>query len=130
MDLSAVGYTTQEHSYAYDWKTPAPYALGIGAKKDELEYLYEGHKSGMKVYPTFGVVPAYDAIIELLGKCQANLAMVVHGGQTVVAHRAIPSHGTFKTKGTLKAIYDMKKFAQVLLDTKTTINGEAVFDTA
>ena len=57
-DLSTVGFTTKPHSYSYDWKTLATYALGIGAKRDELQYLYEGTKGGMKVYPTFGVVPA------------------------------------------------------------------------
>ena len=128
-DLSAVGFTTKSHELNYDWRTVATYALGIGAKRDELEYLYEGHKAGMKVYPTFGVVPAFAAVIELLGKCNANLAMVVHGGQTVIAHRPIPASGTMSTTGTLKGIYDMKKFGQVILETNTMMNGEKLFDT-
>lgn len=129
-DLSTVGTTTKAYAYAYDWKTLATYALGIGAKRDELEYLYEGHKSGMKVFPTFGVVPAYEAIVELLGRCKANMAMVVHGGQTVIAHKPIPASGTFHTTGTIKGIYDLKKFGQVILETTTTgKDGEKLFDT-
>jgi len=128
-DLSAVGTSTKPYSMTYDWKTVATYALGIGAKKDELEYLFEGHKNGMKVYPTFGVVPAYEAIVELLGRSKTNMAMVVHGGQTVIAHKPIPSHGTFETIGTLKAIYDLKKFGQVILETSTSMKGEKLFDT-
>jgi acyl dehydratase len=124
MDLSTVGYVTRPYSLTYDWKTLAAYTLGIGAKRDELDYLYEGAKNGMKVYPTFAVVPAYDAIIDMLGKSGGNLAMVVHGGQTVRALRPIPPSGTLSTTGTLRAIYDLKKFAQVILDTSTRLSGE------
>jgi acyl dehydratase len=114
---------------AYDWKTLATYTLGIGAKRDELAYLYEGAKNGMKVYPTFAVIPAYDPVVELLGKTGGDIAMVVHGGQTVKAHRPIPASGTIQTTGTLKAIYDLKKFGQVILETKSTLQGEPLFDT-
>ncbi|NUQ79840.1 MAG: MaoC family dehydratase N-terminal domain-containing protein [Polyangiaceae bacterium] len=132
MDLSTVGYKTRPYSLTYDWKTLAAYTLGIGAKRDELDYLYEGAKNGMKVYPTFAVVPAYDAIVDMLGKSGGNMAMVVHGGQTVRALRPIPSRGTLSTTGTLRAIYDLKKFAQVILDTSTSLEGaqgEPLFET-
>jgi acyl dehydratase len=129
MDLSTVGFTTQPHALAYDWKTLAAYALGIGAKRDELAYLYEHAKGGMKVYPTFSVVPSYPPVTELLGKCNANMAMVVHGAQLIRIHKQIPDAGTLQTTGTLKAIYDMKKFAQIILETNTSLNGEPVFDT-
>jgi acyl dehydratase len=128
-DLSTVGFTTKPHALSYDWKLLATYALGIGAKRDELEYLYESHKHGMKVYPTFAVVPAYAAITELLGRSGADMAMVVHGGQVVRAHRRIPASGTLHTTGTLKGIYDMKKLGQVVLETNTTLGGEPLFDT-
>jgi acyl dehydratase len=128
-DMSTVGMTTKPRELTYDWKTLATYALGIGAKRDELAYLYEGTKGGMKVYPTFGVVPAYEAVIELLGKCNANLAMVVHGGQVVRLRRPLPPSGTLETTGTIKGIYDMKKLGQVVIETTTTAGGEALFDT-
>jgi acyl dehydratase len=89
IDLSIVGFTTKPYPFTYDWKTLATYTLGIGAKRDELQYLYEGAKGGMKVYPTFAVVPAYDAVVELLGKSGGNIAMVAHGGRRSGA-RAIP----------------------------------------
>jgi acyl dehydratase len=124
MDLSTVGYVTRPYSLTYDWKNLAAYTLGIGAKRDELDYLYEGAKNGMKVYPTFAVVPAYEAVVDMLGKSGANMAMVVHGGQTVRALRPIPPSGTLSTTGSLRAIYDLKKFAQVILDTSTRVGGE------
>ncbi|MCC6556607.1 MAG: MaoC family dehydratase N-terminal domain-containing protein [Polyangiaceae bacterium] len=129
LDLSSVGYTTKPYAFSYDWKNLAAYTLGIGAKRDELQYLYEGAKGGMRVYPTFGVVPAYEAVIELLGRSGGDLAMVVHGGQTVRAHRALPAHGTLTTTGTLTGIYDLKKFAQVILETRSSMNEEPLFDT-
>jgi acyl dehydratase len=129
LDLSSVGYTTQPHVFRYDWRTLATYALGIGAKRDELDYLYEGTSGGLKVYPTFAVVPAYDAVVELLARTGGDLAMVVHGGQLVRAHRPIPASGTLSTTGTLKALYDLKKFGQAVLETSTTLDGEPLFDT-
>ncbi len=129
LDLSTVGFTTQPRALAYDWKLLATYALGIGAKRDELEYLYENTKGGMKVYPTFAVVPTYAPVVELLGKSNANMAMIVHGGQLVRLHKAIPAGGTLQTTGTLKAIYDMKKFAQIIIETNTTLGDAPLFDT-
>ncbi len=129
IDTTTVGFTTQPHAFAFDWKLLATYALGIGAKRDELEYLYENAKGGMKVYPTFAVVPSYAPVMELLGRCNANMAMIVHGGQLVRVHKAIPDGGTLQTTGTLKAIYDMKKFAQIILETNTSHGGEPLFDT-
>jgi hypothetical protein len=82
-DLSTVGFTTPPYALAYDWKLLATYALGIGAKRDELEYLYENAPGGMKVYPTFAVVPSYGPVMDLLTKCNTDMAMVVHGGQLV-----------------------------------------------
>jgi len=127
LDLSAVGYKTETYDFKYDWKTVALYALGIGAKKAELDYVYEAR--GPKVFPTFAVAPAYPLVGDMLGKTQGNLAMVVHGGQLIRMHRPIPSEGTLKTTGTVVGIYDMKKMAQVVLETKTEVNGEPCFDT-
>lgn len=128
-DLSMVGYTTQPDSFAFDWKTLATYALGIGAKRDDLAFLYEHTSGGMKVYPTFAVVPSQRVVFELLAKCNTPMQMVVHGGQRIRLHRPIPGAGTLHTTGTLKGIYDMKKFGQVVLETSTTLAGEPLFDT-
>jgi acyl dehydratase len=129
LDPSTVGYTTKPYSLVFDWKTLATYALGIGARRDELPFLYEHAKGGMKVYPTFAVVPAHYPLVDMLLKCDANMAMVVHGGQQIRLYRPIPAAGTLSTTGTIKGIYDMKKLGQVVLETHTTLDGEALFDT-
>ncbi|EYF01707.1 MaoC/PaaZ C-terminal domain-containing protein [Chondromyces apiculatus] len=129
LDPSTVGYTTQPHTLTYDWKTLALYALGIGARRDELPYLYEGTPDGLKVYPSFAVIPAYQAVLSMLAHSGGDMAMVVHGGQKIAIHRPIPASGTLTTVGTLQALYDLKKFAQVILETRTTMDGEPLFDT-
>ena len=127
-DLSTIGDATEPSSFSYDAKATTLYALGIGAKRDELDYLYEGR--GPKVYPTFAVVPTLPIVFGLLARTGANLAMVVHGGQSVVVHSAIPSSGTLLTTGVVKGIYDLKKLAQIVLTTTSTLeNGTRVFDT-
>lgn len=129
LSSSIVGYTTKPFTFTFDWRTLALYALGIGAKREELDYVYEGARGGMKVYPTFAVIPANAAAFDVLHQAEADLATIVHGGQTIRIHRPIPSSGTLTTVGTLTGIYDLKKFAQVIIETKTTLDGEPVFDT-
>jgi acyl dehydratase len=127
LDLTAVGYESAPQEFKYDWKAVALYALGIGAKRGELDYLYE--QRGPKVYPTFGVVPAYGLMFELLCKVGAELSMVLHGGQLLRSHAPLPSSGTARTIGTVKAIYDLKRLAQVTLATRTEVDGKLCVET-
>jgi acyl dehydratase len=127
LDLSAEGYESAPHEFKYDWKTVALFALGIGAKKHELDYLYEAR--GPKVYPMFGVVPAYALMFELLGKARVDLASVLHGGQLLRCTAPLPPGGTARTIGTVKAIYDLKRLAQVVLATRTEVDGTVCIET-
>jgi acyl dehydratase len=125
LDLQAVGAETETFVMDYDWKTLALYALGIGATRDELPFLYEG--LGPKVYPSFAVVPAYPVLDALLRKTQGPYEMVVHQGQTVTVHRPLPPSGRLETKGTLKAMYDLKRMALVVLESQSLLDGELVY---
>lgn len=130
LNPSMVGHTTKPSAFTYTWKTLATYALGIGARRDELEYVYEGAPGGMKVYPTFGVIPSQGAVFEALEAVGAELPLIVHGGQTLRVHRPLPtSGGTLVTSATVTGIYDLKKFAQVVVETKTTLDDAPIFDT-
>lgn len=129
LDLTSVGFTTEPHSYTYDWKSLALYALGIGAKRDELAYLYENSANGIALYPTFAVIPAHGPLFECLVRTGGNLAMVVHGGQKIRSLAKLPPSGTLLTTGTIHGIYDMKKLAQVVIDTRSTLEGQPVFET-
>ncbi|MSP24994.1 MAG: MaoC family protein [Myxococcales bacterium] len=128
-DLSQIGATSQSYRHTYGWRQQATYALGIGAKKSELRYLYESVAGGMQVFPTYAVVPAFEAVIELLTRAKTNFAMVVHGAQKIRAFRAAPSEGTLETVGTLRGIYDLKKLASLIITTETSHAGEPLFAT-
>ncbi|MFO0676666.1 MAG: MaoC/PaaZ C-terminal domain-containing protein [Polyangiaceae bacterium] len=127
-DMSIVGKPTEAKALTYTWKDVVLYALGIGAKKDELDFLYEG--KGPKVIPSFAVVPKFTPLLDALSRCGGNMAMVVHGGERVRIKKPFAPEATVKTTATIRGIYDMKRFANVLVDTTTTdAKGEVVAET-
>jgi acyl dehydratase len=127
LDTSTVGFETEPVSFSYDWKTVALYALAVGATRDELDYLYEAR--GPRVLPTFAVIPSYGPVSQLFVKTQCDMTRLVHGGQTLRLHRALPPEGSLLTTGRIEGIYDMKILAKVVLSTRTTLNGEPCFET-
>jgi acyl dehydratase len=127
LNPDVVGLTTTAHELPYDWKTAVVYALGIGAKRDELPYLYEGN--GPKVYPTMAVVPAYAPLMELLLRTGGDLSTMVHGAQSIRMHGPIPASGVFRTVGSIDGIYDMKRLGQVVCTTRTEISGALICET-
>ncbi len=127
LDLGSLGFQTKPYTLDYDWKTVVLYALGIGATRGELDFLYEGR--GPRVYPTFGVVAAYAPVAELFTRTGCDMTRLVHGAQVLRVHRPLPAHGKLETVGMVKGIYDMKKLAQVVFETRTTLAGEPCFDT-
>lgn len=129
LDLSKVGLHSDAHEHRYDWRHQAAYALGIGARREDLAYLYEKVAGGMKVFPTYSVVPAFDAVFDLLGKAGVELEKVVHGGQKIEVLAPIPAEGTMTTVATLDGIYDLKRFATAVVSTTTRMQDEVVCTT-
>jgi acyl dehydratase len=128
LDMSHVGFTSAPSYFTYDWKTVALYALGIGATREELAYLYEG--MGPRVYPTFGVCPVMPPMMECLAKTGGDPTMVVHGGQSIKLFGTVPPAGRFVTTAQLVGVYDMKKLGQAVVRTTTALEGAApLFET-
>ena len=127
LDLTLVGKPGPASTLAYTWKDAALYALGIGAKKDELDYLYEGR--GPKMFPSFAVVPTFSPMLERVAETGGNMAMVVHGAQKVKVHQPFASAATLHTTAKIRGIYDMRRFASVLLDTETKNDSGALVAT-
>ena len=127
LDLAAVGYETEPFVFEYDWKTVALYALGVGCKRAELDYLYEAR--GPLVLPSFAVVPTYPALEPLVKRAGADMTKVVHGSQSVTLHRPIPPHGRLSTIAKIEGLYDLRRFSQVVFSTKTEHNGSLLFET-
>ncbi|HTJ47190.1 MAG TPA: MaoC/PaaZ C-terminal domain-containing protein [Kofleriaceae bacterium] len=128
MNFDLVGRTMEPLTHSYTWKDCVLYALGVGARVDrELDFLFEA--SGPRVLPTFAVVPSFTAMLNVAGRLGANMAMVVHGEQTIRLHRAIPPNGTFTTTAEVKGIYDKGKGALAVVEAKTVDDkGAPVFD--
>jgi acyl dehydratase len=127
LDLSIVGVESAPSTFTYAWKDVVLYALGIGAKREELDFLYEGR--GPKVIPSFAVVPMFSAMFELVAKTGGDLAMVVHGAQRVRLEAALAPSGTLTTTATVRGIYDLRRLAVVLVDTVTKdADGKRLFD--
>jgi acyl dehydratase len=127
-DLSIVGKPSDVSRFTYSWKDVVLYALGIGAKTDELDFLYEGASFGNvvrtaagrpKVIPSFIVVPTFPVMLAHLAKTGGDLAMVVHGAQRFRVHKPLAPSGELSSTATIRGIYDMRKFASVLVDTHT-----------
>ncbi len=128
LDLQARGKVTEAHRFTYTWKDAVLYALGIGARKDELDYLFEGR--GPKVFPSFAVVPEFAPMFEALRMTNANFEMVVFGGERVRVHKPFAPSATVVSRSTVRGIYDMKKMAQVVIDTAIeSESGEALATT-
>jgi hypothetical protein len=61
--------------------------------------------------------------------------MVIHGAQTVRVRAPFPGVGngdriTLTTKGRISGLYDLKKFAQVVVDTETRRGDELLYETS
>lgn len=127
LDLSAVGYETEPFLFEYDWKTTVLYALGVGCKRVELDYLYEAR--GPRVLPSFAVVPSYPALEPLVKKAGADMTKVVHGNQSVTMHAPIPPSGKLSTVARIDGLYDLKRLSQVVFSTRTHLEGTLLFET-
>lgn len=127
INLSLVGKKSDPIPFSYTWKDAVLYALGVGAKNDELDFLYEGR--GPKVLPTFAVVPSFASMIAVAGNLGVNPMMILHGEQKIILHRSIAPQGKLSTVSEVKGIYDKGKGALVVVEARTTdANGEPVFD--
>jgi acyl dehydratase len=116
-DLSLAGHWTDPVSSDVTWENTALYALGVGAKRDELDLLFEGR--GPKVLPSFAVVPKFGPMLDLLTRSGGDLSLLVHNAERVTVHRPLEPHGPLKTAAAIRGFYDMRRFAQVVVDTRS-----------
>ncbi len=129
INLELSGQTLKEVEHPYTWKDVVLYHLGIGARATELQYVYENVNGGLKVIPTFSVIPSLEAMAtQVVGSLGANPMMLLHGEQGIFMKKPIPPNGTFKTTPTVTGIYDKGKGALVAIETTTTDeHGEELF---
>ncbi|UJR86941.1 MaoC/PaaZ C-terminal domain-containing protein [Sandaracinus amylolyticus] len=120
LNPAAIGAESEPLHLTYRWQDVALYALGIGAKQSDLAFLYEHSEPAMRVFPTYAVIPTFEACKALFDVVGGDFSGVVHGGQTIRLHKPFPAAGTLTTVGRVANVGDLKRMAQVIFATKTT----------
>jgi acyl dehydratase len=121
IDLSVAQKTIGPRMTTYNWRDTALYAIGLGAGVNDLGYLLDNPPP--KVAPTFGVIPAFGPVFELLEETGGNLVTLLHSAQRTELLRPFPPEGEMATTATVKGIWDMKIGALVAVETLTTVDG-------
>ncbi|KAL7276101.1 bifunctional hydroxyacyl-CoA dehydrogenase/enoyl-CoA hydratase fox2 [Rhizina undulata] len=118
--------------YAYDDREVILYNLGIGAKRTDLKWTFEGNEE-FEALPTFGVIPYfgaqapfnYDDIVP-----NFNPMMLLHGEQYLeIKKYPIPTSGTLTSYPSLVEVADKGAAAVVVTrtETKEDSTGDVVF---
>lgn len=122
IDLNWIGKKYGPISFKYTWKDVVLYALSVGAKAEELSFIYEHAKGGLKVIPSFSVIMGIDVFIKFFMDVKPNLSKFIQGEQAIKLHRPIPPEGEVLVEGGITGIYDKGKGALLvwLLNVMTT----------
>jgi acyl dehydratase len=88
------------------------YALGIGAKIDELQFLYENFPEGLKVFPSFAcIVGGAGLQLNRLGKIE--FSHFVHGEQAIKLYKPFSPSGEILCSTEVENIFDKGKAAVI-----------------
>jgi 3-hydroxyacyl-CoA dehydrogenase/3a,7a,12a-trihydroxy-5b-cholest-24-enoyl-CoA hydratase len=122
----ALGHRFPEARSRYDERDVALYALGIGAGAGkaasdprQLPLVYELSGDGMRVLPTFAVVPAVNAFLEGVKNGMTapglnyGLERVLHGEQRTELFRPLPTRAELTHRAHVKDIFDKGKNAVI-----------------
>jgi acyl dehydratase len=128
LNLDVVGKPIPSPPFSYGPDQVILYALGIGAGSEDIDFIYE---KGLKVYPTFAVVPFMPAFFgEFMKKAGINLSGLLHGEQKVILHKPIPPAATLESTLFCQSIYD-KGDKGAVIDVRLegrTAQGELLFE--
>ncbi|KAK3949116.1 hypothetical protein QBC32DRAFT_42508 [Pseudoneurospora amorphoporcata] len=112
--------------YTFDERDVCLYNLGIGAKRTEIKYIFEGNED-FEVIPTFGVIPPFNTEMPFsFDDLVPNFSpmMLLHGEQYLEVRKyPIPTSGRLVSKGKLLEVVD-KGSAAIAKQGITTYNAE------
>lgn len=101
----------REVTVTYTWKDVVLYALGIGAEAEDLDFLYEGAKGGLKVYPSFAGLLAGSVVRDFVE--EQHPPRVLHGEQHVRLMAPLPPEGELWVTGRITEVFDKGKAAVI-----------------
>ena len=128
LNLDIIGRETEERTFKYSWKDVILYNLGIGAQPDELSFVYEGAKGGLKVFPSYACIIGGIGFPRLSEK-GFDGSRFIHGEQIIKLYQPFPKEGEIKVKGVCENIFDKGKAAVIHTKiTGKTPDGKQVFD--
>ncbi|RDW92079.1 multifunctional beta-oxidation protein [Coleophoma crateriformis] len=111
--------------FKYEERDSILYNIGIGAKKTDLDYVYEG-SDNFQVLPTFGVIPFFNAESPYnLADIVPNFSpmMLLHGEQYLeILQYPVPTSGTLKSYPKLLEVVD-KGNAAIVKGATTTVDA-------
>lgn len=118
-------------AYTYDDKEVILYNLGLGAKRTDLNWVFEG-ADDFEALPTFGVVPQFNAEAPFqLDQLVPNFnpMMLLHGEQFLeIKKLPIPTSGTLTSYPRLVQVADKSAAAVVVTRTESKdAKGDVVF---
>ena len=109
VDLSVIGTKTEPIVFEYTWQDVVLYNIGVGAGAKDLTFVYENAPGGLKVLPSFCVVPAMRAFPRLGDDLEWSL--MLHGEQVIRLSRPLAPEGKIIQVGEVLNIYDKGKGA-------------------
>ncbi|MHA1689050.1 MAG: MaoC/PaaZ C-terminal domain-containing protein [Promethearchaeota archaeon] len=113
LNLDIIGKETEERIFKYTWKDVILYNLAIGAQPDkELNFVYEGTRGGVKVYPSYACIVAGIGFPKFSKKGIDGLRFI-HGEQLIKLYHEFPPQSEIKVKGVCENIYDKGKAAVI-----------------
>lgn len=118
--LDLIGKKYGPIPFEYTWKDVVIYALGIGAETEELQFIYEDAKGGLKVFPSFATIMGADLFVELFEDVKADLSRFIHGEEAIKLYRPIPHEGKVSVEGEIANVYDKGKGALIVWRMKVT----------
>lgn len=113
----------------YTFKDVVIYALSVGAQADELPFIYENARGGLKVLPGFVSVMSGGALWELVRDLEIDLSRFFHGEEKIKIYRPIPHSGKVYVRGEVPSVYDKGKGALIVCRMSIhTESGEILAD--
>jgi acyl dehydratase len=126
-DLNLIGKKTGPTECEYTWKDVILYAIGVGATARELSFVYEEAPGGLKVIPSFCVVPAVQ-IFPLFDE-DIDWPLMIHGEHVIRLSQPLPPEGKVVQTGEVINIFDKGSGALFHVKmTGRTQDGDHLYD--